>query len=165
MQPVSKPMHRIAFFLFIFIITSSVVQAQPFPDSWQPGMVLTTGEGGGMRGQSDSVRISDKISFEKHIGPDNNKHYAFTFSQKELNDLLRLLKEKHFDKIKTKQPAPVYDGWSGDMVLQWKAGTIIIETGAGRSVPEAYRKDLAAISRYIVFMVEQKKKHCRQVLF
>lgn len=152
-----KATHRIGILLFICFAASHAVQAQGLPDTWQPGMVLTTYYGGGMRPQSDSLRIAEAISFERHSGM-NNKKYAFHFSAQELNNLLRFLKEKHFDKIRTGQPAMVYDGWSSDITLQWNNRFIIIETGAGYDVPETYRKDLSDIIQYINSMVDLKKK-------
>jgi hypothetical protein len=154
---------RISIFLFIYFAASNHVHAQGLPDTWQPGMALTTYYGGGMRPQSDSLRITDDISFERHTGM-NNKKYAFHFSAQELNDLLRFLKEKHFDKIRTGQPAMVYDGWSSDITLQWNNTFISIETGAGYAVPEAYRKDLSDILQYITGMADQKKKHRKRKL-
>ena len=155
-----KTAHQIVIVLCICLAASCRAQAQPLPDSWQPGMALTTYYGGGMRPQTDSLRIADDISFERHTGMDNNKKYAFHFSQQELNDLLRFLKEKHFDKIKTGLPAMVDDGWNSDITLQWKDTMISIETGAAYEVPPAaYRKDLSDIIQYINNMVAQKTKH------
>jgi hypothetical protein len=154
-----KTAHQIVIVLFICLAASGRVEAQSLPDTWQPGMALTTYYGGGMRPQSDSLRIAEDLSFERHTGMDNNKKYAFRFSQQELNDLLRFLKEKHFDKIKTGLPAMVDDGWSSDITLQWNYSVISIDTGAGYEVPAAYRKDLSDIIQYINNMVDQKKKH------
>jgi hypothetical protein len=150
---------RIFILLFACLAIFNHVQAQVLPDTWQPGMALTTYYGGGMRDQTDSLRIAADKSFERHSGMDNNKKYTLNFSMQELNDVLQFLKEKNFDKIETGMPMAVNDGWSSDITLQWNNNFISINTGASYHVAEKYRKDVADIIQYISNMVERKKKH------
>jgi hypothetical protein len=159
MKLLLKTHYRIIILLCVYFSTYGILQGQQLPATWQAGMALTTWHGAGMRNQTDSLRIADDISFERHTGMDNNKKYTLHFSQQELNDLLQFLKEKHFDKIKTAQPAPVYDGWSSDITLHWNNEIISISTGAGYEIPATYRKDLSDIIQYVNSLVDQKKKH------
>lgn len=161
MKLLSTTAYRIIPFFFIFVANSIALKAQHLPASWQPGMTLRTYFGGGMRQQTDSVLIAELNSFERHTGVDNNKKYAFHFSQQELNDLLQFLKAHNFDKITTQRSGMVYDGWRSDITVRWNDEVIMIDTGTGFDVPEKYKKDLSAISGYINNIVEQKKKQKR----
>lgn len=144
--------------LIITIISfTSCASQSKLPDTWQPGMVLTITYSGGMRYYSSEIAIKETGSYRLINEEGKSTRDTLTFTKKELDDLIRLLKNKRFDQIDSDmRPGIVYDMGTTSTILQWGDNTEGITISATQNILKKDQDNYDAIRIYIDKLLTKK---------
>ena len=154
---------RLLAFASILFTSCSIFSQTRIPESWQPGMTLTSSYGGGMRYYSYKLQISDTGSFFIENVEGKVTNYILELTSKDLDSLLAFLRKHRLDKIKTEIRGPMHDKGTEHISLTWNGHT----AGAGESYMELIadkdKEDYNAIDGYLYVLRESKKKKVNHI--
>jgi len=152
--------HKFAviFSLMIIIIACTNCASQSkLPDTWQPGMVLTITYGGGMRYYSSEIAIQETGSYRLINEEGKTTRDTLTFTKKQLDDLIRFLKNKKFDQIDSNmRPGIVYDMGTTSTILQWGNNTEGVTISATQNISKSDQDNYNEIRAYIDKLLAKK---------
>ena len=142
--------------LFIIFFLSCSSQSK-IPDSWQPDMVLKMDYGGGMRNYSSTLEIKDTGSYLLVNEDGKTRRSPLSFSKKELDELVKFLKTKKFDLIRSASTGSIsYDMATTRTSLQWGKNRFEIARGATENISKASEGDYFAVIEYINKLLDNK---------
>jgi hypothetical protein len=158
MKPLQWPVKNWMLFALLLFISMTIFSQPKLPSSWQPGMKLTMKYGGGMRYYSYTLEISDSGSIFTENEEGRITRYKMPLSKKELDSLLRVLHDNHFESIKTEMTGPAHDKGTETISLVWGNNYAGISEGYAQDVVEKDKGRYSTVCQYGYQLMEKTKK-------
>lgn len=164
MKPLQWPVKNWMLFSFVLFISVTIFSQPNIPSSWQAGMKLTMKYGGGMRYYSYTLEISDSGSIFTENEEGGITQYKMQLSKKELDSLLRVLNDNHFESIKTEMTGPAHDKGTETISLVWGNHYVGVSEGYAQDVVEKDKGRYSTVCQYVYQLMEKTKKNGTSML-
>lgn len=158
MKPLQWPVKNWMLVALLLFISMTIFSQSKLPSSWQPGMKLTMKYGGGMRYYSYTLEISDSGSIFTENEEGRITQYKMQLSKKELDSLLRVLHDNHFESIKTEMTGPAHDKGTETISLVWGNHYVGVSEGYAQDVVEKDKNRYSTVCQYGYQLMEKTKK-------